>query len=88
MAKKKVTKNQREEFQKKQVRKQKSMRGQPETEYGEVKKITSYSLTPTGIELLKSISRDLQVSTSELLERIARGKYRLVAIEQSKKVGE
>jgi hypothetical protein len=49
-----------------------SQRGIPETNYGEIKKISSFSLTPTAISLLKSISQELNISTSELLERFAR----------------
>jgi hypothetical protein len=55
--------------QKKHVR---SSRGVPETVYGEIKKIASFSLTPTAIDLLKHLSRDLHLSASESLERIAR----------------
>ncbi|MDX2216860.1 MAG: hypothetical protein SFY66_26575 [Oculatellaceae cyanobacterium bins.114] len=55
--------------QKKNVR---SMRGVPENNYGEVKKVSSFSLTPTAVNLLKDTSRDLNISTSELLERFAR----------------
>lgn len=84
--KKKITRNCREPFQKKQVIKQKSMRGEPETEYGEIKKIASYSLTPTGIELLKSMSRDLGISASEFIERVARKKYQITGIELLEKM--
>ena len=80
---KKPKKQHREDFQKKKTQPKKSMRGQPETEYGETKTNLSLSITPTGKELLKSISRSLGISTSELIERIARGKYRLVPTEQA-----
>ena len=50
----------------------KSMRGVPETVYGELKKITSFSLTPTAYEKLKQLSQELNLSASELLERLAR----------------
>ncbi len=66
-------KKQREPHQKKQVQPRKSMRGQPETKYGEVKKPVSFGLTPTGADLLKKHSKQLGISTSEFLERIARG---------------
>lgn len=49
-----------------------SQRGIPETNYGETKKIVSFSLTPTALSLLKEISLDLEISASELLERFAR----------------
>lgn len=49
-----------------------STRGVAETNYGEVKKISSFSLTPTAVIKLKSLSGELNISTSELLERFAR----------------
>ena len=49
-----------------------SQRGVPETNYGEIKTIKSFSLTPTALILLKELSRDLGISASELLERFAR----------------
>jgi hypothetical protein len=55
--------------QKKDVR---SQRGVPETNYGEIKRTSSFSLTPTALNLLKQLSQDLNISTSELLERFAR----------------
>ena len=55
--------------QKKSVR---SQRGVPETNYGEIKRTSSFSLTPTALNLLKQLSQDLNISTSELLERFAR----------------
>ena len=66
-------KKQRESHQKKQVQPRKSMRGQAETKYGEIKKLVSFGLTPTGANLLKKRSKRLGISTSEFLERIARG---------------
>ena len=53
------------------------MREQPETKYGEVKKNASFSLTPTGADLLKKHSKGLGISTSEFLERIARGEIQV-----------
>ena len=53
------------------------MRGQAETKYGEIKKPVSFGLTPTGADLLKQRSKKLGVSTSELLERIARGEIQI-----------
>lgn len=55
--------------QKKSVR---SQRGVAETNYGEIKKISSFSLTPTALNLLKNLSQDLNISMSEVLERFAR----------------
>lgn len=66
-------KKKREPYQKKKVQPRKSMHGQPETKYGEVKKNASFSLTPTGADLLKKHSKQLGISTSEFLERVARG---------------
>ncbi len=54
---------------KKKVR---SKRGIPETNYGEVKKIFSFSLTPQAHILLRNLSQELNISASELLERFAR----------------
>ena len=55
--------------QKKKVR---SERGVPETIYGEIKKVVSFSLTPQAQILLKQLSQELNISASELLERVAR----------------
>lgn len=73
----KKTKQKREEHQKKKVLKQKSMRGQPETEYGEIKRPTSFSLTRTGANLIRQKSKDLGISASALLEQIARGEIQI-----------
>ena len=70
-------KKQREPHQKKQVQPRKSMRGQAETKYGEVKKPVSFGLTPTGADLLRQRSKRLGISTSEFLERIARGEIQI-----------
>jgi len=48
------------------------MRGQPEV-YDELKKIASFCITPTAIEGLKQLSSQLNISRSELIERIGRG---------------
>jgi len=48
------------------------MRGQPEI-YNELKKITSFSITPTAQLGLKQLSEQLNISRSELIERIGRG---------------
>jgi len=50
----------------------KSMRGQPEV-YDELKKIVSLSLTPTALTGLDEFSACLNISRSELVERIGRG---------------
>ena len=48
------------------------MRGQPEI-YNELKKITTFSITPTAQLGLKQLSKQLNISCSELIERIGRG---------------
>ena len=68
---------QREPYQKKKTQAKKSMRGQAETKYGEVKKSVSFGLTPTGADLLKKHSKRLEISTSEFLEQIARGEVKV-----------
>lgn len=65
----------RREHEKKPPRKGvKSMRGQPEI-YNELKKITSFSITPTAQSGLKQLSEQLNISCSELIERIGRGLF-------------
>lgn len=51
---------------------QKSMRNIPQTPYRELKKVKSFSLTPTAIHELNEWSKELGISASELLERVAR----------------
>jgi len=48
------------------------MRGQPEV-YDELKKIVSVSITPTAKAGLDQLSEQLNISRSELIERIGRG---------------
>ncbi len=67
----------REDYQKKKILPKKSMRGEPENPYGEIKRPVSFGLTPTGVNLLKQMSKDLGISTSEFLERIARGEIKI-----------
>lgn len=63
----------RRDYEKKPSRKGvKSMRGQPEM-YNELKKIFSFSLTPTARAGLEQLSEQLNISRSELIERIGRG---------------
>jgi hypothetical protein len=63
----------RRKHEKKPTRKGlKSMRGQPEV-YDEVKKSVSFSLTPTAQTGLARLSEQLNISRSELIERIGRG---------------
>jgi hypothetical protein len=56
------------------------MRGQPEI-YKELKKIASFSLTPTAIEELKQLSSQLNISRSEVLERIGRGVFTIAELK-------
>jgi hypothetical protein len=72
---KKITRKRRprREHEKKPSRKGlKSMRGQPEV-YDELKKIVSFSITPTAMRGLDRLSEQLNISRSELVERIGRG---------------
>lgn len=72
---KKITRKRRprREHEKKPSRKGvKSMRGQPEV-YDELKKIVSFSITPTARTGLERLSEQLNISRSELIERIGRG---------------
>jgi hypothetical protein len=63
----------RRDHEKKPSRKgMKSMRGQPEM-YDELKKIVSVSITPTAQAGLAQLSEQLNISRSELIERIGRG---------------
>ncbi|WP_190571063.1 hypothetical protein [Nostoc parmelioides] len=63
---------QRKLNEKKPIRKGvKSMRNQPEI-YDELKKIVSFSITPTANSGLAKISEKLCISKSELIERIGR----------------
>ena len=50
------------------------MRGQPEV-YDELKKIVSLSITPTAKAGLDQLSEQLNISRSELIERIGRGLF-------------
>ena len=68
----------REDYEKKKVQKKKSLRGQCETGYGECKKMASYSITPTGKAGFAHLSRILNMSRSEMLEQIGRGKIQLL----------
>jgi len=51
---------------------QKTLRGQPE-KWDELKKRVSVSLTPTGIDGLDNLAASMDMSRSDLLERIGRG---------------
>ncbi|HEY9672042.1 MAG TPA: hypothetical protein V6D11_11390 [Waterburya sp.] len=71
----------RREHEKKPSRKGvKSMRGQPEL-YDELKKITSFSITPTAQSGLKQLSEQLNISCSELIERIGRGLFTITELK-------
>ena len=64
-------KSKREPHQKKKVPTQKSMRGRPEY-YSELKKLATFSLTPTAKAGLNLLSRTRSISMSELIEQIGR----------------
>ncbi len=84
MSKAKTTKTKgrkRQQHEKKPVRKgRKSLRGQPEI-YDEIKKIASFSITPTAIDGLRKISSELNLSRSELIERIGRGVFVITEVK-------
>ncbi|HEY9796523.1 MAG TPA: hypothetical protein V6D30_12850 [Leptolyngbyaceae cyanobacterium] len=71
----------RREHEKKPSRKGlKSMRGQPEI-YDELKEIVSFSITPTARSGLDQLSEQLNISRSELLERIGRGVFTIAELK-------
>lgn len=71
----------RREHEKKPSRKGvKSMRGQPEV-YDELKKIVSFSITPTAQVGLEQLSEQLNISRSELIERIGRGRLTITEMK-------
>lgn len=68
-------------WQRKKARKGlKSERGQPES-YDEVKTKQTLSLTPTAVQGLDKIAESLDISRSELVERIGRGIIPLVVAQ-------
>jgi hypothetical protein len=80
---KKITRKRRprrEHEKKPSCKGRKSMRGQPEI-YDEIKKIASFSITPTAHQGLKQLSSQLNISGSELLERIGRGVFTLAELK-------
>ncbi len=52
------------------------------SEYGEVKKTLTLSITETGMKKLKDMAADREISQSELVERIARGLISVAAPEE------
>jgi hypothetical protein len=71
-SKRSKAKTTRQPHQIKQVKKgEKSRRGIPEL-YDELKKPTTVGLTPTAIAGLDEICREMNISRSELVERIGR----------------
>ena len=74
----------REEREKKVARKGwKSMRGKPEA-YDELKKVTTISITTTGLAGLDCLARTRNLSRSELVEQIGRGKIQVHNLNLSK----
>jgi hypothetical protein len=64
----------------------KSLRGQPENRWGETKTAqVKVQLTPTGKRLLLEKVKSIGLSLAEILERIARGKIKLVIVPDSLK---
>ncbi|MBD1944864.1 hypothetical protein H6F50_21305 [Coleofasciculus sp. FACHB-712] len=64
-----------------------SQKGQPEY-YEELKKRTALMLTPTATKQLDSWAEDLNISRSELVERLARGVYPVILDEEAASLGE
>lgn len=56
------------------------MRGQPEV-YDEVKETVSFSITPTARTGLTQLSEQLNISRSELIERIGRRLLTIAELE-------
>lgn len=56
------------------------MRGQPEM-YDECKKNVSVSITPTALAKFKQSSKELNISCSELIERIGRGRLTITELK-------
>ncbi len=56
------------------------MRGQPEV-YDELKKIVCVSITPTAQAGLDQLSEQLNISRSELIERIGRGLFTITDLK-------
>lgn len=50
----------------------KNQKGQPE-KYGEMKKRTNFTLTPTGTAQLENLAARRELSKSEFIEQVARG---------------
>lgn len=63
----------------------KCMRGEPEY-YSELKKLATFSLTPTAKSGLNLISRNRSISMSELIERIGRGIIKITDEEGSENI--
>lgn len=61
----------------------KSMRGRPEI-YDEVKEKITFSLTPTAVKALNQYAASLNISRSELVERLARGLIPLATVSAEK----
>ena len=66
------TKNRPERVNKPSHKGQKCLRGVPINEYGELKKKITLNLTPSAIALLDALSKEQQISKSEVIERILR----------------
>jgi metal-responsive CopG/Arc/MetJ family transcriptional regulator len=57
-------------------------KGQPLTEYNELKTRITVSITPTAVNGIDAIAKSWNLSRSELLERIGRGILQVSAIQQ------
>jgi hypothetical protein len=57
------------------------------SEYGEIKKSLTLSITSTGVKKLREMAQDWKISQSELVERIAR-RIIPVAVSEAQQLGE
>lgn len=57
-------------------------KGQPLTEYNEMKTRITVSITPTAVNGIDAIADSLNISRSELLERIGRGMLQVSPVNQ------
>jgi metal-responsive CopG/Arc/MetJ family transcriptional regulator len=59
-------------------------KGQPLSEYDELKTRITVSITPTAVHGIDAIADSLNISRSELLERIGRGMLQVSAVNQER----
>jgi metal-responsive CopG/Arc/MetJ family transcriptional regulator len=59
-------------------------KGQPLSEYNELKTRITVSITPTAVNGIDAIAKSMNLSRSELLERIGRGMLQVSAAQQER----